>query len=33
MEKEGHRPITLPYHRGSDYGKAHVDELRVFVGT
>lgn len=21
MEKDGHRPITLPRHRGSTYGK------------
>jgi len=32
MEKEGHRPITLPYHRGADYGKGLSAAIREQAG-
>lgn len=27
MEKEGHRPITLPLHKGEDYSKGLTDRI------
>lgn len=32
MEKEGHRPITLPRHRGQDYGKGLSAAIRKQAG-
>jgi predicted RNA binding protein YcfA (HicA-like mRNA interferase family) len=32
MEKKGHRPITLPHHRGGDYGKGLSAAIRKQAG-
>jgi predicted RNA binding protein YcfA (HicA-like mRNA interferase family) len=32
MEKPGHRPITLPYHHGEDYGKGLSAAIRKQAG-
>jgi predicted RNA binding protein YcfA (HicA-like mRNA interferase family) len=32
MEKHGHRPITLPRHRGKDYGKGLSAAIRRQAG-
>ena len=32
MEKPGHRPITLPHHRGADYGRGLSAAIRKQAG-
>jgi predicted RNA binding protein YcfA (HicA-like mRNA interferase family) len=32
MEKAGHRPITLPYHRGADYSRGLSAAIRRQAG-
>lgn len=32
MEKEGHRPVTLPHHGGSQYGPGLTDAILKQAG-
>jgi hypothetical protein len=33
MEKKGHRPVTLPKHRGQDYSKGLSDAIRKQIDS